>query len=298
MCNINALFIKNKTTNITPFVMAISSNSFASNSDGEGIYINSNNSIYKSENKMNLFKYENDIEKSNLIISHQRLSTSGFELEYNHPFANDNFVLVHNGVINQFKGDIGSDTYGFWIEFNNEFNKITSHLSREDRIKKVVKKLFEKNLGSYSILIYDKKTKQSFYFKGDDYPNIYFYQSNDFLFITTNGHNHLFLPMLTSDEFDTLEIENRTLYKIDKNFICYKIADLPKEEIKEIIEEEINETQSKISDSYNQYRQLSLNGKTNTYCDMCGLTIQGEVYSTSESKLCGNCWSFQTEEEI
>lgn len=229
MCNINALFVKQKGGKITPFIMGVSSNSFASNSDGEGIYISSSDKVHKSMVKMNMFEHENDIENSNVIISHQRLSTSGFELEYNHPFDNDDFVLVHNGVINQFKGEIGSDTYGFWLKFNEEFNAIKTKSTREQKIIQVIKKLFKVNQGSYSILIFDKKTNESYYFRGADYPGIYFYQNKNYLFITTNGHNYNFLPMLCEDDFVELDIKTRKIYKIDANGMVFNSEDLPKE---------------------------------------------------------------------
>jgi predicted glutamine amidotransferase len=106
MCNINSLFVKNKQKPITSFLMASSSHSFASNSHGEGIYTNSNNKVIKSLNKIDFSSLSNDIENSDVIITHQRWSTSGFEVEFNHPFENESFILVHNGVINQFKEDI------------------------------------------------------------------------------------------------------------------------------------------------------------------------------------------------
>lgn len=233
MCNINSLFVKNKTGKlITPFMMAVTSHSFATNSDGEGFYLDSINKVIKSMNKIDYYEYSNSFENSKVIITHQRLSTSGFELEYNHPFSNDDFVLVHNGIINQFKKQIGSDTFGFWENFNNEFKRLPTKILRGERIIKVIRKLFEKDIGSYSILIYDKKTQDTYYFKGTGYPQIKFYKSNNFLFVTTNPNNSTFLSMIDSKEFKELEIKDRKIYKINPTGEVFRIADLPEEQKK------------------------------------------------------------------
>lgn len=286
MCNINVLFVKKKVNNITPFLQSVSAHSFVSNSDGEGIYIKSLNKVYKNEDKMNLFKYEDAIEKSNVIISHQRLSTSGFELKYNHPFENKDFVLVHNGIINQFKNGSGSDTFGFWNRFNEEFNLIKSHLSREDKIKKVITDLFERDIGSYSILIYDKITDKSFYFKGAGYPSIHFYSNDEYLFITTNQSNEIFLTMLTDKKFASLDIKDRHIYKISKDFICYNFADLPKEKENNYLKD--YDSNNYIGSSKKE-TQLNL-AKGNCCICECKLGKEEEYYAYLGGNICYECW--------
>ena len=141
MCNINILINKNKNKKIVPFLMSTTAHSFINNNDGEGFYTESNNQTIKSKNKIDYFKYKSTLEASKMIITHQRKSTSGFELEYNHPFENDNFVLVHNGIINQFKKKLGSDTYGFWLDFNKKFNSYSNKLNRTLKITKAINEL-------------------------------------------------------------------------------------------------------------------------------------------------------------
>jgi len=287
MCNINTLFIKNKLKNTTQFMMAVSSHSFETNKDGEGIYISSTDTVHKSRDKINLFEFKNEIEKSNVLISHQRLSTSGFELEYNHPFENENFVMVHNGVINQFKNGTGSDTFGFWSKFNEEFNSITSHLSRENKVKRVIKKLFKVDSGSYSILIHDRKTKNSFYFRGTGYPPIHFFENDQCLFITTNEHNGTFLNMLTNKEFTELEINGRTIYKITKAFKVYEIAKLPKEKIN-----------YSLLDYKSEQQQSQLSSFAGYTCVDCNKQIHDIVYEQDSEKLCDDCWKFRFENNM
>lgn len=221
MCNLNCLFVKKKQKEITPFLMAVSSHSYAENDDGEGIYFNSADEVVKSQMKIDYYKYASKIENSNVIITHQRLSSSGHELAYNHPFVNDDFVLIHNGVMNQFMESKGSDTFGFWNKFNTQFKGITSHIAREEKIVKVLSQMFEEDKGSYSILIWDKKMKVGYYFKNS--PSISFYKNNNYLYITTNWNNKVFLSMIDDKKFIELDIKPRVIYKITINFEVFKV---------------------------------------------------------------------------
>jgi predicted glutamine amidotransferase len=221
MCNINALYARNgKKNNTVPFLMAVTSNSFASNRDGEGIFTNFNNKVVKSKDKIDYFSMKDIIEKSNVVITHQRLSTSGFELKYNHPFEDKEFIIVHNGIINHFKEGEGSDTYGFFKKFIITFKKMKG--DRENRILKTIKTLFDEDLGSYSILIYDKVTKLSYYFK-DSTTRISFYRNKDFLYITTEDSNSLFLNLLNCGKFNELIVEDRAIYRITQNGKVFRL---------------------------------------------------------------------------
>ena len=251
--------------------MSTSAHSFAQNNHGEGIYFNSTDQCFKCKSKMNYFSFKDKIEASTIIITHQRYSTSGFEIKYNHPFTNDNFVLVHNGVINNFLGKEGSDTFGFWVQFNKSFNNIKGHFSREDKIKKVIKELFKEDHGSYSILILDKKTKISYYFKNNG-TDINFYENNNYLFITTNSDNHIFLNLLDTN-FKELKIEDRKIYKIKDNFKVVEIYTFPEEKIEIEVKED---KQKSFLDRH--------------ICSECHKLIFGTSYSFGPDTLCESCW--------
>lgn len=274
MCNLNILITKKRNRQITPFLMAVTSHSFARNNDGEGIYIKSIDKIIKSKSKINYFDYQKDIETSDIVITHQRLSTSGFEIDFNHPFENKEFVMVHNGIINQFKRNEGSDTYGFWLSFNESMMPITSlnKSDRDDRIRKSIKKLFKDDSGSYSIFIYDKKTKQSYYFKNDS-TSINFYKNDDYLFITTNDDNKTFLEMLSDNKFIELDIKPRTVYLIELDKEVYKIFNLSQSK--------------KLSFTFKEYSK-----KFYQLCDSCGQIIPNKCFKSSidpELTLCESC---------
>ena len=123
MCNLNIVLLKDrrKYKNLTSFLMAVTSNSYISNNDGDGIFCN--NKIVKQKEKIDLFSLDKDIKKSNIIFTHQRRATSGFSEKWSHPFINKDFVLVHNGIINDFIGKRGSDTWGFFINSTKNSKK-------------------------------------------------------------------------------------------------------------------------------------------------------------------------------
>lgn len=214
MCNLNILIKSNlcEKDNIkTPaFMMGVTSASFITNNDGDGLFIK--DLLVRSKNKINLFKYFEEIVENDIIITHQRLATSGFESEYIQPFENKDFILIHNGVINDFLEDKGSDTFGFFRLFTKEFYNKTG-LSREDRIVKIVKKLLNGISGSYSIVLYDKKTKKICYFKNDT-TKIHFYSSKKMLFITTNELNGILLEKMFNHKFSELNIKDFMIYEI------------------------------------------------------------------------------------
>jgi hypothetical protein len=265
ICNINAIFKKNEQNiDIVGFIQAVSSHSFAHNNHGEGVFFSSNNSVYKSKEKIDYNKlFEEKFDNSKVIITHQRFSTSGFEVKYNHPFFNDDFVLVHNGVINQFLNGSGSDTSGFFKAFVKSFNKIDyRHISRQQKIVKVIRDLFEDDKGTYSILIYDKRTKQSYYFR--NYPSIHFYKNKDFLFITTESDNKIFLPMISDKEFIELEIKSREIYHINEKAEVYKIGELPEQKIT-IVDEDEEEKEKEDENDEDEIKRVSFKDKNSKW---------------------------------
>lgn len=263
MCNLNIVFRKEKKKypDMTSFLMAVTSNSYASNKDGDGIYCNGK--VTKGLNKVDLYKLRSDIDKSKSIITHQRKSTSGFNVKWTQPFSNEDFILVHNGIVNDFLGKHGSDTWGFFKIFTTEFKEAEG--TREVRIIKSIKKLLDAKTGIYySILIYDRKTKLSYYFK-NEYAEINFYMGKNMLYITTNSTNKIFLNCF-KEKFNELEIEDYAIYriKVNENIVITKINKIkaPKKEIK-IEETEDDEIELDEGDYKNKSHK----------CNTCGYQI-------------------------
>lgn len=224
MCNLNIIIkkeIKDEKDLLTvPFFLDITTkNSFLTNRDGEGIF--TENLFERSIEKIDLFKYFNELINSDIIITHQRLATSGFSAKYTQPFKSKEFVLVHNGVINDFLLKKGSDTYGFFRQFLDKFNEIPGR--REKRIIKAIKKLLEKlNYGSYSIALFDRTTRKLYYFKNET-TDIHFYKNHELLYITTLDENKKFLRLF-KNKFKEVNIKDNIIYRIDPNLEIQEVG--------------------------------------------------------------------------
>ena len=225
MCNLNILIRnkQNKNKLVTPFLMAVSSASFKNNNDGEGFYFNK---LVKDFNKINIFKHNKNINKTNIILSHQRFTTSGFNKKYIQPFESEDFVFMHNGVISEYDINKNSDTFNLFNEFKKTFKSYRSQ-NRESNIIKTIKKIFDNLNGRWSITLLDKKTNLIYYFK-EDSTNINFYKNHDFIYISTTEDNKVFLKMLKTD-FKTKKIKPYNIYKINYNDLSIKkIAEIKK----------------------------------------------------------------------
>lgn len=209
MCNINILIKPNKKSYCEELNNA-SATSYATNSDSEGFYFDYKNTSKKSLNKINLAKFNKEIQLSKWLILHERISTSGYNFENTQPFINNRFVLVHNGVLDiKFKltSNDKSDTNIFFNEFNKQFNKSNDiKIAIQESINNVCE-----NYNSYSIFIFDRIEKQGYYFKNDR-TNINVYRLKDnSLYITTNNNTHNFFSNILRE----YTINSNILYKIE-----------------------------------------------------------------------------------
>jgi len=235
MCNFNILIKKEKIKednlkNLTGFLMAVTSYSYMNNADGDGIYFNNPNLLIKSRDKLNLTNFEKEIKKSNFIISHQRLATSGLTSKYIQPFFSDEFVFGHNGILSEYVKGNHSDTFRFFIKFLKKFNKITEN-SREKRIVKTIKDMLKNTYGSYSMVLFDKVTKNLYYFKNCR-TDIYFHKNTELLYITTSRFNDIFLKLFPNEEFNTEEIEDDIIYRITKKLQIKPVGKIEEEKVK------------------------------------------------------------------
>ena len=220
MCNLN-VFIKAKESEeeelnrITNFLICATTYSYHYNDDGDGYYFDSGDFLVKSPHKIDLLQFEEYIKKSNFIISHQRIATSGRTAEFIHPFSNDDFVLIHNGVMSQFDLDDGnSDTYTFFNLFYELF-KSSEKENREDKIIESINNLLCDRRGTFSIFIYDKKEKLSYYFKGyGSRITILKDKEEKFMYITTEGDNKNFLKVYLDNGWEEQTISAYEIYRI------------------------------------------------------------------------------------
>jgi len=91
----------------------------------------------------------------------------------NHPFMLKDFVLVHNGTISNaqaihikynFNTTISTDSYVI-LELISYFFEKSNIKNRIKRIAYAIQSTCEKLSGRYSVILYDKKSKNTFYFK-------------------------------------------------------------------------------------------------------------------------------------
>lgn len=233
ICNLNVLVKKKcvKIQQVLGFLSCVTLESYKTNKDAEGVYFSKTKRLIKGKDKINLCEYTKDCDKSKFTLTHQRISTSGFEEEYAQPFKCDEeeFVLEHNGIINQFKGEKGSDTYGyFYNHFLKEFKELKG--SREKRIIKALKNTLSDCTGSYSIVLYDVKKDIMYYFKNTN-KSITFFKSDDdnILYITTRSLNKNYLYFFDR-KFAEMKIDDERIYRITsgKKIIVKKVGKIPK----------------------------------------------------------------------
>lgn len=212
MCNLNILInLKKQPTKNCAFLSGATAVSYRDdNKDGDGIYFD-NDVIVRSKDKLNLFNYFENFKNSKLMISHQRHATSGKSEKYTQPFESPHFVMAHNGVLNDYVNKNKSDTFVVFTEFIKLFNK--SKGNREKRIIKATEKLFKDEYGNWSVVLYDKKTKNLYYFK-DSTTNIKcsINKSKDILYLTTKDDNEVFLHIF-NEVFEEVDIDDYTLYR-------------------------------------------------------------------------------------
>lgn len=239
MCNLNLLIkaeIGKNKEDYTGFMSVVTSVSYNSNGDGDGVYFEGTNNIKRSGYKINLLNFGRDINKSHFILSHQRLATHGLTEEYTQPFYNKRFIFGHNGILGGFVVGEKSDSHGVFEKFKEKFEK-------EKDISQAIKDIFKEEVsGSYSIFIYDKKEKDLYYFKNEK-TNIHFFRNKEksILFITTRENNGDFLRTFFNEKFKEIETEDNRIYKIKVKGKKCLIETLGKIELTEKAKEEKKE---------------------------------------------------------
>ena len=218
----------NREQRVIDFLNNVTAVSYSINDDADGSYFNVTDRLVKSDNKVNLSLYFDDILKSNFILTHQRIATSGRTDKYHQPFNSDEFVFLHNGIISEFAENEQSDTYGFMTRFIEAF-KGTKKKTREDKVIYAIKKVLDDVSGSYSIGLYDKKKEILYYFKSYS-TDIKFYKNKKYIYITTSDFNERFLTLLTDKKFKEMDIKNYTIYSIEKDKKIYQIGKIKEHE--------------------------------------------------------------------
>lgn len=234
MCNLN-LIIKSKVKDkydLFAFLTAVTTASYNSNNNGDGIYTD-NGIFFKSEKKIDYKEFIELLAKSNFILTHQRLATSGKTEEYTQPFESEEFVLGHNGIFHKFSDKKHSDTFVFFQKFIEEFEKQEGE--RKTKIKIALNNLLKEETGSYSIFLFDKVEKVLYYFK-NSFTSIYAYRNSEknFMFLTTKESNSAFLRIF-KENFREIKLNDYEIYRIsilNERVIVNSIGKIKKKIIK------------------------------------------------------------------
>jgi hypothetical protein len=219
MCNINAVF-KKAGMNCTQRLSDMTAVSSMTNDTGEGIFLSSGHKVIKAK-RLGFASLAKDITESKVVIAHERLATSGnTSLEMAHPFYNDRFVLFHNGVFNKgsfdwrgFCGKTGkSDTKIFFDSFISKFAEVN------DIPKAINAALRFVNGGTYSVIIYDKKTDECYYFK-NNFTDMHVMETADGCLVMTTNEKNLGFWEAKNELF----IEPERIYRVKRTFTGYEL---------------------------------------------------------------------------
>lgn len=224
MCEIQ--FIKNLAGNLTPKDLTEFKNlmEFGSlyNGDAWGIF-NHNYNFKKSGNFDKKGFEKAELLKENFLVGHNRYKTSGSQEQNfnNHPFMLEDFVLVHNGVLSNFtelktrfkiSNKIQTDSFIILWLVNHYFKK--SKLT--DRTKKMawaIQKTTSLIAGSYSVFVYDKVSRDLFYFKN---------ANTDFEFCLLD--DRVLLGSTNEENLNNIYLNKKYIFDVDD---CNKIFKTP-----------------------------------------------------------------------
>ncbi len=183
----------------------------------------------------------NDLEKlissedcyTQLAIGHTRWATHGVPADYNaHPHSSDNVVLVHNGIIENYrelKDRLISEGYIFTSETDTE---VLSHLidlyHKELPLEEAVRESLRQAKGSYAIVVLSKKQQDRMVAARKDSPLVFG--------LSDQGY------YIASDVPAFLRATNRVVFIDDHEFITvtaegYRIYDSEGKPIKKEIQQ-------------------------------------------------------------
>ena len=206
MCNINIIMRKDglKDREITNCMNIVSSLSYSSNKDGDGFF-GDDFVVQKHEDKL---IYRGDY---SFIISHQRLSTSGKISKMTQPLETKQFIFVHNGIFRNVKEDSlkQSDTHAYLKLLEKEYKKLGD-------TKKAIKALNKKTTGYYSCILFNKKTKELYYYK-EGTSSMYILEGVNYRLMSTKEDNVDYMRAYFSLKGEVKKVEDGKIYDLTKS---------------------------------------------------------------------------------
>lgn len=216
--------------------------------DSAGIaYINGKNKIEIVKALGNVENLKNQVNEkvfSRLSIAHTRWATHGkTTLENCHPHFSENFVLVHNGIIENFeelKNEINEKTYSetdseIIVKLIEKIYKNFSNNSMENdkKILFSIKKATEKMKGSWAVILLCKNNpKKMFVFKNKS-PLILATNNKESIVASDinaiNGDEKSKFKYYNLNDFNIAEISDNNIKIYDKNLKKIKLKEIKKQ---------------------------------------------------------------------
>jgi glucosamine 6-phosphate synthetase-like amidotransferase/phosphosugar isomerase protein len=193
-----------------------------------------NHIFYKNKGRFNLGSFNKNILKSNFIVGHNRLATTGDKNKNfnNHPFRINDFVMVHNGVVSNhkelrkgfnIKSEVETDSYVIIWLINHFFEK-SKVKNRQEKICNAIRKTAKKLIGQFSVMLYDSLNNDLYYFKNSITSFGFCILDNKVLIGSSNVNNLEHIYLNEKYIFDTDLFKEKVFKKINDNTI-YLIND-------------------------------------------------------------------------
>ena len=256
MCGISAILSKNNK-NIIPLILDSLNLIQNRGYDSHGICFQdiSNNCYqinkYASSKEFNSFHLlKNELNKKNIYssfaIGHTRWATHGGKTDNNaHPHIsnNKNIILIHNGIINNFKqlkNKLIQKGFNFLSETDSEViaNLIEYQLIyMNDNIENAIKNAIDELEGTWALVIIYTKNLDTFYITRHGSP-LLLGETNNYIVCSSeiNGFIGLVYDYIVLDNNDIIEVKNNKA----KSFKCDISYNIKKVNRDEFIESKMN----------------------------------------------------------
>lgn len=186
---------------------------FDKNPHMEGIYTSKSGKVYKSIDKMRLFDRIKEIARSEIVVYHARFSTSGKGFNNCQPWIESNRVMVHNGVFS-IRDHYDKDKSDSILVFEKLGSLLKAQKSFTEAFKESVTDLTGSMAGSYSVGVYDPRTRTLDYTK--NFSTGMEYYKIDGGFIMSTRALYVFDNMFGRSE--SLKANTHYIARLDEDF--------------------------------------------------------------------------------
>jgi len=192
---------------------------------------------------LNGFEKNKKLLKNNFLIGHNRLATTGNKKhnENNHPFKLNEFMLVHNGIIDNddeirkkynIPKKIQTDSYVILYLINHFVRLNNKNITKIKKIKESIKKTTKILKGSFSVFLFDKLDNNIYYFKNDKTYFSFCLLDNKVLIGTTDEKyfNYIYRDEKYIFHYDMFkekyikEIDDNSIYLINNDVVIKEIG--------------------------------------------------------------------------